>query len=182
MPVDYSSDQKIYGYEQEKKVIHLLVSKGTYNMLDADLDEEEVVPVAIANWFVDELEEDHIEFLNPIYARMYNLLADQIEQERIPSRDWWVRPEDQDIVKEVTDALTDKYTLANWKSKDIYLPEEEKTIFTLVRETTMRMKYVHVERKLHALKDYLKMEGADYDYYMVQFQKWNSARQMINEN
>ena len=87
----------------------------------------------------------------------------------------------QDIVKEVTDALTDKYTLANWKSKDIYLPEEKKTIFTLVRETTMRMKYVHVERKLHALKDYLKMESADYDYYMVQFQKWNSARQMINE-
>ena len=150
-------------------------------MLDSDLDEEEVVPVAIANWIVDELEEDYIEFLNPIYAKMYNLLADEIEQERIPSIDWWVRQEDQDIVKEVTDALTDKYTLANWKSKDIYLPEEEKTIFTLVRETTMRMKYVHVERKLHALKDYLKMEGADYDYYMVQFQKWNSARQMINE-
>ena len=181
VPVDYSADQKIYGYEQEKKVIHLLVSKGTDNMLDADLDEEEVVPVAIANWIVDELEEDHIEFLNPIYARMYNLLADQIEQERIPSMDWWVRQEDQDIVKEVTDALTDNYTLANWKSKDIYLPEEEKTIFTLVKETTMRMKYVHVERKLQALKDYLKMENADYDYYMVQFQKWNSARQMINE-
>ena len=181
VPTDYSGNQKIYGHEQEKKVIHLLISKGTDTMLDSDLDEEEVVPVAIANWIVDELEEDYIEFLNPIYAKMYNLLADEIEQERIPSIDWWVRQEDQDIVKEVTDALTDKYTLANWKSKDIYLPEEEKTIFTLVRETTMRMKYVHVERKLHALKDYLKMEGADYDYYMVQFQKWNSARQMINE-
>ncbi len=181
VPIDYPGDQKIYGHEQEKKVIHLLISKGTDTMLDSDLDEEEVVPVAIANWIVDELEEDHIEFLNPIYAKMYNLLADEIEQERIPSIDWWVRQEDQDIVKEVTDALTDKYTLANWKSKDIYLPEEEKTIFTLVRETTMRMKYVHVERKLHALKDYLKMESADYDYYMVQFQKWNSARQMINE-
>ena len=181
VPTDYPGDQKIYGHEQEKKVIHLLISKGTDTMLDSDLDEEEVVPVAIANWIVDELEEDHIEFLNPIYAKMYNLLADEIEQERIPSIDWWVRQEDQDIVKEVTDALTDKYTLANWKSKDIYLPEEKKTIFTLVRETTMRMKYVHVERKLHALKDYLKMESADYDYYMVQFQKWNSARQMINE-
>ena len=181
VPTDYPGDQKIYGHEQEKKVIHLLISKGTDTMLDSDLDEEEVVPVAIANWIVDELEEDHIEFLNPIYAKMYNLLADEIEQERIPSIDWWVRQEDQDIVKEVTDALTDKYTLANWKSKDIYLPEEKKTIFTLVRETTMRMKYVHVERKLHALKDYLKMESADYDYYLVQFQKWNSARQMINE-
>ena len=53
-------------------------------MLDSDLDEEEVVPVAIANWIVDELEEDHIEFLNPIYAKIYNLLADEIEQERIP--------------------------------------------------------------------------------------------------
>jgi DNA primase len=181
VPTDYPADQKIYGYEQEKKVIHLLISKGKETMLDSDLDEEEVVPVAIANWIVDELEEDHIEFLNPIYAKMYNLLVDEIEQERIPSMDWWVRQEDQDIVKEVTDALTDKYTLANWKSKDIYLPEQEKTIFTLVSETTMRMKYVHVERKLHALKDYLKMESADYDYYMVQFQKWNSARQMIND-
>ena len=149
-------------------------------MLDADLDEEEVVPVAIANWIVDELEEDHIEFLNPIYARMYNLLADQIEQERIPSMDWWVRQEDQDIVKEVTDALTDNYT-CELEVKRYLFTGGKKTIFTLVKETTMRMKYVHVERKLQALKDYLKMENADYDYYMVQFQKWNSARQMINE-
>jgi DNA primase len=178
---DYPEDVRIYGYEQEKKLIHLLISKGTNTMLDSDVDEEEVVPVAIANWIVDELEDDHIEFLNPIYAKMYSLLVNEIEEERIPSIEWWVRQEDQEIVKEVTDALTDKYTLANWKSKDIYLPEEKKTIFILVSETTMRMKYVHVERKLHALKDYLKIESADYDYYMVQFQKWNSARQLINE-
>ena len=43
------------------------------------------------------------------------------------------------------------------------------------------MKYVHVERKLNALKEYLTMENADYNYYLVQFQKWNNARQLINE-
>ena len=92
-----------------------------------------------------------------------------------------MRREDPEIIKVVTEALTEKYTLANWKSKEIYLPDEKNTIFPLVNETTLRLKYVHVERKLNALKEYLSMENADYNYYMVQFQKWNNARQHINE-
>ncbi len=172
---------KIHGYEQEERLIHLLISKGTEAMLDADLDEDEVIPVSIANWIVDEIEEDHIEFATPIFSKIYNMLADEVEAERIPDTSWWVRQEDPEIIKVVTEALTEKYTLANWKAKEIYLPDEKNTIFPLVNETTLRMKYVHVERKLNALKEYLTMENADYNYYLVQFQKWNNARQLINE-
>ena len=52
-------------------------------MLDADLDEDEVIPVSIASWFVDEIEEDHIEFATPIFSKMCNMLADEVEAERI---------------------------------------------------------------------------------------------------
>ena len=172
---------KIHGFEQEERIIHLLVAKGTEAMLDADLDEDEVIPVSIATWIVDEIEEDQIEFATPIFSKMYNMLADEVEKEHVPNTDWWVRREDPEIIKVVTEALTEKYTLANWKSKEIYLPDEKNTIFPLVNETTLRLKYVHVERKLNALKEYLSMENADYNYYMVQFQKWNNARQHINE-
>src|SRR6056300_1957043 len=99
---------KIHGFEQEERIIHLLVAKGTEAMLDADLDEEEVIPVSIATWIVDEIEEDQIEFATPIFSKMYNMLADEVEKEHVPNTDWWVRREDPEIIKVVTEALTEK--------------------------------------------------------------------------
>ena len=58
-------------------------------MLDADLDEEEVTTVSIAAWIVDEIEEDQIEFATPIFSKMYNMLADEVEKEHVPNTDWW---------------------------------------------------------------------------------------------
>lgn len=182
LPSEEGRPLKIYGYEQEERLMHILVAKGNEAMLDADLEEEDdVIPVAIANWIADELEEDAIEFEVPVFAKMFAMLVAELDEERMPDSSWWVRQEDPEIIAVVTEALTEKYTLANWKSKEIYLPKEQNTLFPLVSETTLRMKYVHVERKLNALKEYLKMDNVDYNHYMVQFQKWNNARALINE-
>ena len=78
-------------------------------------------------------------------------------------------------------ALTDKYTLANWAAKEIYLPNEQNTMFPLVKETTFRFKYIHVERKLAELRSYLTQENADMVFYLNEFSKWNNLRQLINE-
>ena len=102
---------KIHGFEQEERIIHLLVARNFEAMLDADLDEEEVIPVSIATWIVDEIEEDQM-IATPVFSKMYNMLADEVEKEHVPNTDWWVREEDPEIIKVVTEALTEKYTLA----------------------------------------------------------------------
>ena len=179
-PVEFQG-VKIHGHKQEELLIHLLISKGTESLLDEELDEDEVIPVSIASWVVDELEVDQIEFEDPLYKRIYEMAVAEIDEERIPDAQWWVRQSDPEIIAVVTEALTERYTLADWSKKDIHLPKEQNTLFPLVKDTVFRMKYVHIERKLAELKELLTKENVDYDYYLVQFQKWNAARQMMSE-
>ena len=137
--------------------------------------------MSIASWVVDELEVDQIEFEDPLFKRIYEMAVAEIDEERIPDAQWWVRQSDPEIIAVVTEALTERYTLADWSKKDIHLPKEQNTLFPLVKDTVFRMKYVHIERKLAELKELLTKENVDYDYYLVQFQKWNAARQMMSE-
>jgi DNA primase len=181
LPPDQAPETQIHGYIQEERLIHLLIAKGTSAMLEEGLEDEDVVPITIAEWAIDEIEEDGISFVTPIFAKIYALLLEEVDGEHIPHHDWWVRREDPDVIRVVTEALTEKYMLANWEAKEIYLPKEKNTIFPLVKETTFRFKYVHVERKLIQLKSYLTQENADMEYYLNEFAKWNNLRQLINE-
>jgi len=181
LPPDQAPETQIHGYVQEERLIHLLIAKGTSAMLEEGLEDEDAVPITIAEWVIDEIEEDGISFVTPIFAKIYALLLEEVDGEHIPHHDWWVRREDPEVIRVVTEALTEKYMLANWEAKEIYLPKEKNTIFPLVKETTFRFKYVHVERKLMQLKSYLTQENADMEYYLNEFAKWNNLRQLINE-
>ena len=109
------------------------------------------------------------------------MLLEEVDKEHIPDHSWWVRQEDPEVLAVVTEALSEKYLLAKWEAREIYLPKEQNVIFPLVKETTLRFKYVYVERKLAELRHYLSQENADMDYYLNEFSKWNSLRQLLNE-
>ena len=170
-----------FGHHQEEKVIHLIVARGVEDMLEEDLDPEEVVPISITEWAVENIEKDNIPFETPVFQRMYDLVKVELEAGHVPDSAWWIMQEDQEVVEVATAALTEPYVLSNWKRKDIYLPVEKNTIKDLVEETVLRFKSIWVERKLNELKAQFNEENVDIDYYMTAFDKWNKARQQINE-
>ncbi|MGB1736333.1 MAG: DNA primase, partial [Schleiferiaceae bacterium] len=51
-----------FGHHQEEKVIHLIVARGAEDMLEEDLDPEEVVPISITEWAVENIDKDKIPF------------------------------------------------------------------------------------------------------------------------
>ena len=171
----------LFGHHQEEKVIHLLVSRGVDDMLEEDLDPEEVVPISISEWAIDTIEKDNIPFETPVFQRMYDLVKAELEAGHVPDSQWWIMQEDPEVVAVATAALTEPYLLSDWKRKDIYLPKERNTIKDLVQETVLRFKSVWVERKLDELKTQLNEKNVDIDFYMTAFDKWNKARQQINE-
>ncbi|CAI8450385.1 MAG: DNA primase [Cryomorphaceae bacterium] len=182
LPPEAAPETRVHGYVQEERLIHLLIAKGTSAMLEEGLEEEDdAVPITIAEWAIDEIEDDGIAFVTPVFAKIYAMLLEEVDGEHVPEHDWWVRQEDPEVIAVVTEALTEKYTLANWEAKEIYLPKEKNTMFPLVKETTFRFKYIHVERKMMELKSYLGQENVDMVYYLNEFSKWNNLRQLINE-
>ena len=174
-------EAKILGYEQEKTLIHLLISKGKEVMLEEDIDPEEVIPVTVANWIMRDVNKDGIAFQVPLFAKAFALLCTKLENGEVPETSWWVRQSDPEIVALVTEALTEKYTLAKWEAREIYLPKEKNIIFSLVRDTVYRFKYIHVQRQLELLKSKLEGDDIQIDLYLNEFSKWNQLRQMLND-
>ena len=174
-------EAKILGYEQEKTLIHLAISKGTEIMLEEGIDPEEVNPVTVADWIKQELDNDGITFQVPVFAKAYGLLCAELEEGEVPVISWWVRQPDPEVVELVTEALTEKYTLAKWEAREIYLPKEKNIIFSLVRDTVFRFKYMHVQRQLELLKSKLDGDDIQIDHYMNEFSKWNQLRQMLDD-
>jgi DNA primase len=174
-------EAKILGYEQEKILIQLAISKGKEIMLEEDLDPEEVIPVTVANWIMRELSNDGISFQVPVFAKAFALLCAELERGEVPETSWWVRQPDPEIVELVTEALTEKYVLAKWEAREIYLPKENNIIFSLVRDTVFRFKYQHVQRQLELLKSKLEGDDIQIDRYMNEFHKWNQLRQMLDD-
>jgi len=174
-------EAKILGYEQEKTLIHLAISKGTEIMLEEGIDPEEVNPVTVADWIKQELDNDGITFQVPVFAKVYGLLCAELEEGEVPVTSWWVRQPDPEVVELVTEALTEKYTLAKWEAREIYLPKEKNIIFSLVRDTVFRFKYQHVQRQLELLKSKLEGDDIQIDRYMNEFHKWNQLRQMLDD-
>jgi len=170
-----------FGRHQEEKVIHLIVARGVEDMLEEDLDPEEVVPISITEWAVENIEKDNIPFQTPIFQRMYDLVKSELEAGHVPDSAWWIMQEDPEVVEVATKALMEPYVLSDWKRKDIHLPVERNTIKDLVQETVLRFKSIWVERKLNELKAQFNAENVDVDYYMTAFDKWNKVRQQINE-
>ena len=170
-----------FGHHQEEKVIHLIVARGAEDMLEEDLDPEEVVPISITEWTVENIDKDKIPFETPVFQRMYDLVKAELEAGHVPDSGWWIMQEDTEVVEVATKALTEPYVLSDWKRKEIYLPVEKNTIKDLVEETVLRFKSIWVERKLNELKAQFNAENVDIDYYMTAFDKWNKVRQQINE-
>lgn len=170
-----------FGHHQEEKVIHLIVARGAEDMLEEDLDPEEVVPISITEWAVENIDKDKIPFETPVFQRMYDLVKAELEAGHVPDSGWWIMQEDTEVVEVATKALTEPYVLSDWKRKEIYLPVEKNTIKDLVEETVLRFKSIWVERKLNELKAQFNAENVDIDYYMTAFDKWNKVRQQINE-
>jgi DNA primase len=170
-----------FGHHQEEKVIHLIVARGVEDMLEEDLDPEEVVPISITEWVLENIEKDSIPFETPVFQRMYDLVKAELEAGHVPDSAWWIMQEDPEVVEVATKALMEPYVLSDWKRKDIHLPVERNTIKDLVQETVLRFKSIWVERKLNELKAQFNAENVDVDYYMTAFDKWNKVRQQINE-
>lgn len=171
---------KLKGWEQERDLIHLLISRGSETMVEEDIDEEEAIPVTLAEWVADELDEEPTTFADPLFAEMYEMLLDEMDKGGVPPPEWWVRQQNPNVLAVVTDALAEPYKLAHWESKNIYLPNEKHTLIPLVRETVLRMKYMFVDRRLDELKHQLEADEVQVEAYMNEFARWNNARQHLS--
>jgi DNA primase len=165
-------------YQLERKIIEILL---LYGNLEADFEDMmlqenedgELVLEPIVNTakvyekvYLD-LQEDEMEFTNPLFKSIYFDIIDKLNQNPELTSDDLSKTLDPKLSDEVSSILMDdeKYELHDWERKNIFPKQKKDNVAQLVNETILNLRCHLISKKITELsnqtKEDLKMQYTD---------------------
>ncbi|ANW97382.1 DNA primase [Wenyingzhuangia fucanilytica] len=149
-------------YEREIIQILLLYGNHEVNFIDWVEDHDKhgkVIMVkeeytnTVAHELYLQLQDDEIEFTNPLFLRIYKEISYQINQEEKLAVERLTSHEDSEIASEVTNILMDdeRYVLSDWASKEIEVAQKTDVLQKLVQDAILNLRRVLIELKVKEL-------------------------------
>ncbi|MGY5355480.1 DNA primase [Wenyingzhuangia sp. IMCC45467] len=149
-------------YEREIIQILLLYGNHEVNFIDWVEDHDKrgkVIMVkeeytnTVAHELYLQLQDDEIEFTNPLFLKIYKEISYQINQEEKLAVERLTSHEDQEISTEVTNILMDdeRYVLSDWASKEIEVAQKTDVLQKLVQDAILNLRRVLIELKVKEL-------------------------------
>jgi len=152
-------------FEMEKKIIEILLLYGNEQVDFIDFTSEigedgkmKIVKNNYSNVVCKEiymhLQEDEIEFTNPIFLKIYYEIIHLLNQEQGITADLFTNHEDGDISSTVTDILMEeeRHILSSWEKHDIFVKNKESYLPKLVMDVLYNLRRLLIAEKIHSLK------------------------------
>jgi len=152
-------------FEMEKKIIEILLLYGNEQVdfidFTSEIDEDgksKIVKNNYSNVVCKEiymhLQEDEIEFTNPIFLKIYYEIIHLLNQEQGITADLFTNHEDVDISATVTDILMEeeRHILSSWEKHDIFVKDKESYLPKLVMDVLYNLRRLLIAEKIHSLK------------------------------
>jgi DNA primase len=148
-------------YELERKIIEILLLYGNkiedfedLVLKESDNGELQLEPVVhnarvFEKVYLD-LQEDEMQFTNPIFKTLYYNIIDTLHQDPEFSTRNFVNKLDQDLAEEVTTILMDdeRYSLHDWERNHIIPKEKNHAISQLVNQTILTLRCYLIDKKV----------------------------------
>jgi len=152
-------------FQMEKKIIEILLLYGNEEVDFIDFTSEvgddgkkKIVKNNYSNIVCKEiymhLQEDEIEFTNPVFLKIYYEIIHLLNQEQGITADLFTNHEDVDIAATVTDILMEeeRHILSSWEKHDIFVKEKESYLPKLVMDVLYNLRRLLIAEKIHSLK------------------------------
>lgn len=99
------------------------------------------------------LQDDEIEFSNPIFQKIYYEMIHQMNQSDKIEMDAFINHEDSQVSSMVTSILMDdeRYTLSDWERKNIFVTESEEVLPKLVTDAILNLRRILIDLKIKNL-------------------------------
>ena len=99
------------------------------------------------------LQDDEIEFSNEIFQSIYYEMIHQLNQEDKIEMETFINHSNTDISSIVTSILMDdeKYTLSDWKRKNIFVTESVEVLSKLVSDAILNLRRILIDKKIQQL-------------------------------
>ncbi len=106
------------------------------------------------------LQEDEVEFANPLFKAIYNHLIDYYHQNEEFQMDQYLMHLEPEFSKEVTDILMleEQQALHNWEGQQIIVKQKDQTISQYVSETILTLRWYLVNNIIDELKNSISSE------------------------
>jgi DNA primase len=159
-------------FELEHKLIEILLLYGNVEddfediMLSTN-EQGEIVEVKeknrykVFNRIYLSLQEDEIEFANPLFKSIYSDLIAFYNQSENFEIDQYLSQLAPEVSQEVTSILMndERESLHNWETKHIYVKEKKATISQYVSETILTLRWFLVNKIIDELKTEIKTDA-----------------------
>ncbi len=147
---------------QEENLIRLLLQFGNqsfeHRFRENEEAEESVIEVNVAGFIIDQLDDDGLGFLNPVYQQIYELYKKGLEENNSPTDKTFSNHPDAAIAQIAADVLSSQYNLSeNWLKKEkIHVVTEEELLLQAVNNSVLSFKQRKLEQEIQELQAELK--------------------------
>lgn len=152
-------------YRLERKLIEILLVYGNEEVefidFTSELDDDgrrKIKKTSYMNHVADEiymhLQEDEIEFSNPIFLKIYYEIVNHMHQEKQLGADLFTNHDDLEISGAVTDILMEeeRHQLSDWEKHDIFVKKKGDNLSKLVMDVLYNLRRILIAQKIDSLK------------------------------
>jgi DNA primase len=187
-------------FEMEKKIIEILLLYGNEQVdfidFTSEIDEDGKMKIVKNNYsnvvckeIYMHLQEDEIEFTNPVFLKIYYEIIHLLNQEQGVTADLFTNHEDVDISSTVTDILMEeeRHILSSWEKHDIFVKNKESYLPKLVMDVLYNLRRLLIAEKIHSLKIDLQTgqesatETLDNSHTLESIRDYTALKQLLFE-
>ncbi len=149
------------------------------------IKKEEYINVVSNEVYVN-LQEDEIEFTNPVFLKIYYEIIQQLNQGQVIDIDSLINNEDIEIASKVTSILMDeeKHVLSDWERHDIIPKKKVRGLPKFVPDVIYNFRGLLVEEKINTLKELTKTTAntlKDSQEILVMVNDYSELRILLSE-
>lgn len=178
-------------YVLERSIIQLLLRYGEQKAIftDFDFDFEEDKHLEVKREYVVfekifiELQEDEVEFSNPIFKELYDLIIETFAKDRSLKIDSFVNHLKPELAQEVTSILMEyeKNQLHDWKRQEIFVIDKSVLDPREVMETILNLRRYLIRKKVQDLSEVIRDQKEEVDIdLMRETMEYNGLEVLIS--
>lgn len=174
---------------QEQDIIRTLVKFGNHQ-IEIPTEQEgerklgekpEVIEASVAEYLVFEIEQDRLDFKNPIYTQVYEIFKKAVEEETSVKENQLISSPDKELSSFIIECLLDKYDLSlNWEERHkIVTIQEEEVLAQKVHKGVCSWRLSRVQYMIEEKQHDLKRNPDDYEIILNEMMKLNEAKKAL---
>jgi DNA primase len=138
--------EKLPFYTKEKQLISALIRYGEKVVCYIEGDNSEDIPITVIEYICADLEQDNLQFQNPMHRRLLNEAINHLQEKDFCSERYFLSHPEPSVSQMAADMISDRYRLS--KSNEQALIKDEERLHELIPHLLIDFKLAILEEEM----------------------------------